>query len=179
MKSNTEQPWLEAGYEIFSKEGITGLKVEILSRKVGISKSSFYHLFVDIDIFIEKLFDFHIEQAKVISELAKECKTLEPELINLLVSKKKEMLFNRQLCINRDNQLYQLYFEKAFKIVETSFFDKWVMVLGLNTQPNIARNILKIYSDNFFLRITEENLTYEWLIKMLDEIKLLVKDINR
>ena len=47
MKSNTEQPWLEAGYEIFSKEGITGLKVEILSRKVGISKSSFYHLFVD------------------------------------------------------------------------------------------------------------------------------------
>jgi hypothetical protein len=89
------------------------------------------------------------------------------------------MLFNRQLCINRDNQLYQLYFEKAFKIVETSFFDKWVMVLGLKTQPNIARNILKIYSDNFFLRVTEENLTYEWLIKMLDEIKLLVKDINR
>lgn len=179
MKGNTEIPWIEAGYEIFSKEGQAGLKVEILSRKVGISKSSFYHLFVDLDIFVEKLFEYHIQQAKAISELAKKCQNLEPDLINLLVSKKKEMLFNRQLCINRDNELHQLYFEKAFAIVESSFFDKWLQVLGLNNQPNIARNILKIYSDNFFLRVTEENLTYDWLIKMLNEIKLLVKDINK
>ena len=52
-------------------------------------------------------------------------------------------------------------------------------LLGLHSQQHIARNILKIYTDNFFLRISEETLTYEWLLSLLDEIKMLVKDIKK
>lgn len=179
MKTNSELPWIEAGYFLFAKEGPNGLKVEALARQVGISKSSFYHLFADMVVFQEKLLQYHIERAKKMSTLALESKNIVPDLLQLLVNHKQELLFNRQLCINRENQIFQSYFEKAFAIVEISFFDKWVNVLELKEQPHIARNILKIYADNFFLRITAENLNYEWLLKLLNEIKILVNDFKQ
>ena len=47
-------PLLEVGYTIFSNEGPQGLKIEALAREVGKSKSSFYHCFADLDIFIDE-----------------------------------------------------------------------------------------------------------------------------
>ena len=179
MKYNTEQPWIDAGYEIFAKDGPAGLKVEHLAKKVGISKSSFYHLFVDMEIFQEKLLEYHLEQARNMAEQSKNCKAIVPDILNLFLENKKALLFNRQLCINRNNQLFQSYSEKATAIVEKTYFDKWMDLLGLHSQQHIARNILKIYTDNFFLRISEETLTYEWLLSLLDEIKMLVKDIKK
>ncbi len=179
MKNETEQPWLETGYEIFSKDGPAGLKVEHIARKVGISKSSFYHLFVEIEIFQEKLLEYHLEQAKLISEQSKNCVAVVPDILNLFIENKKVLLFNRQLCINRNNKLFQSYSDKCILIVEHTYFDKWVVLLGLQTQQHIAKNILKIYTDNFFLRISEETLTYDWLLGLLDEIKVLVNDIKK
>ena len=179
MKNETEQPWLEAGYEIFSKDGPSGLKVEHIARKVGISKSSFYHLFVDIEIFQEKLLEYHIERAKKMSDQSESCKAIVPDILNLFLENKTTLFFNRQLSIHRNNKLFQTYSEKATGIVEHTYFDKWVDLLGLQTQQHIAKNILKIYTDNFFLRISEETLTYDWLLSLLDEIKILVNDIKK
>jgi AcrR family transcriptional regulator len=179
MKNETEQPWLEAGYEIFSKDGPAGLKVEHIARKVGISKSSFYHLFVDVEIFQEKLLEYHLKRAKEMSDQSEGCKEIVPDILNLFLENKIPLLFNRQLCIHRNSQLFQSYSEKATAIVEHTYFEKWVDLLGLQTQKHIAKNILKIYTDNFFLRISEETLTYEWLLSLLEEIKILVKDIKK
>ena len=179
MKNNTEQPWLEAGYDIFAKDGPNGLKVEHIAKKIGISKSSFYHLFVDMELFQEKLLEYHLEKARNMSEQSKNCTAIVPDILNLFLENKIALLFNRQLCIHRNNQLFQSYSEKAIAIVENTYFDKWVDLLGLQTQEHIARNILKIYTDNFFFRISEETLTYEWLLNLLDEIKILLKDIKR
>jgi hypothetical protein len=35
----TKEIWIKTGYEIFALKGESGLKVEMLARKVGISKS--------------------------------------------------------------------------------------------------------------------------------------------
>ncbi len=43
--------WIKTGYEIFALSGENGLKIEVLAKKVGISKSSFYHHFADLEIF--------------------------------------------------------------------------------------------------------------------------------
>lgn len=179
MKNETEQPWLEAGYDIFSKDGPAGLKVEHLARKVGISKSSFYHLFVDVEIFQEKLLEYHIKRAKEMSDQSQKCQNIAPDILNLFLEKKTTLFFNRQLYIHRNNQLFQTYSEKATAIVEHTYFDKWVDLLGLQSQKHIAKNILKIYTDNFFLRISEETLTYEWLQSLLEEIKILVNEIKK
>lgn len=179
MRTTTELPWIEAGYELFSQLGPNGLKVEHLAKKAGISKSSFYHLFVDIEIFQEKLLEYHIEQANKMAAQSKSLHQLVPDVLLLFLEKKTALLFNRQLCIHRNNILYQKYSDKAIAIVEKHYFDKWVEVLDLKNQPHIAKNILKIYTDNFFLRLSEETLTYDWLLSLLGEIISLVNEIKK
>ncbi|MBX7226579.1 MAG: TetR/AcrR family transcriptional regulator [Chitinophagales bacterium] len=179
MKNNSEQAWIEAGYEIFAKEGPNGLKVEHIAKKVGISKSSFYHLFIDMELFQEKLLQYHLKNAAEMQQLAMDAKNIDPEMIQILVGKKKELLFHRQLCIHRDNKTYQTYFDKAQSVVVEAFFQQWVTLLGLESQKHIAKTILKVYTDNFFLRITEENLNIAWVRSLIQEIKLLVNDVRK
>ena len=118
MKSTIEQPWIETGYEIFSKEGPAGLKVEHIARLVGKSKSSFYHLFADTEIFQEKLLAYHQDRAVVIAAQARACKSMVPDMLNLLIKVKPDLLFNRQLRVHRTNPEFQQCFEKANGLVE-------------------------------------------------------------
>jgi AcrR family transcriptional regulator len=82
MTENIRQPWILEGYKIFSQEGSKGLKIEVISRKVNKSKSSFYHLFADIDCFMEELLTFHLERAKIIAERERACNSIDPALIS-------------------------------------------------------------------------------------------------
>lgn len=70
--------WIKTGYEIFALSGENGLKVEALAKKVGISKSSFYHHFADLEIFREYLLKFHLYQAQVMAEKEKNAKNIDP-----------------------------------------------------------------------------------------------------
>jgi len=54
-----EEIWITKGYGMFALFGEKGLKVEQLSKNVGISKSSFYHHFADLDVFVERLLQHH------------------------------------------------------------------------------------------------------------------------
>ena len=58
--TDKEKIWIITGYESFAQSGESGLKIEQLAKVVGISKSSFYHHFADLDIFIEKLLLHHL-----------------------------------------------------------------------------------------------------------------------
>ena len=49
------KPWIIKGYELFANKGSLGLKVEVISKAVNKSKSSFYHHFADIEVFLELL----------------------------------------------------------------------------------------------------------------------------
>ena len=101
------QIWIEVGYEIFSREGMNGLKIESMARAVGISKSSFYHHFADIIIFRDYLLRYHTKRAKIIAAEENQCANIDPELITVLVNAKIDLLFNKQLRINRKIPEYQ------------------------------------------------------------------------
>ena len=55
--------WISKGYELFALNGHGRLKIEPLAKAVGISKSSFYHHFADLDLFIGFLLKHYIEQS--------------------------------------------------------------------------------------------------------------------
>jgi AcrR family transcriptional regulator len=177
MKNSIEQPWIDAGYEIFSQQGPDALKIEQIARKVGISKSSFYHHFADIDIFREKLLEFHLHRALLIAEKAKLCKAVEPDLLLMFIEMKQDLLFNRQLRIHRSNMAFQLSFERAHTVVQDEFIGIWAAMLDLKDQPRIAQNILNVATDLFYQRLTNDNLTYDWFVTFIEEIKVFLKDV--
>lgn len=178
MKNNIKQPWIDIGYRMFSEQGPKGLKVDIIAKMVNKNKSSFYHHFADMEVFIECLQDHHLKRTESIAIRAKECKNMVPDMLYLLLDIKQDLLFNRQLRINRHLTEFKNCFEKANKPVENAFIKIWSEALGLKENENLAQIILNLTVENFYLQITEETLTYDWLLNYFNEILLMVKGIS-
>ncbi|GAB4199331.1 MAG: hypothetical protein OHK0057_31250 [Thermoflexibacter sp.] len=172
---DTKQEWILVGYELFAKEGPKGLKVEVIARKVGKSKSSFYHYFADMEVFTELLLHYHIEQAKIIGQKERMCKNVVPELLLLLVEIKQDLLFNRQLRIHRNIPAFKDCFEKVNREIGEAIIGIWAEMLGIPTQESLANLVLGLTMENFYLQITEETLNYDWLLNYVQEIRLMVQ----
>lgn len=179
VKEKAIQPWIEAGYEIFSIHGPEALKIEHLARITATSKSSFYHHFADMEIFREFLLQHHLERAEVISAKAKLCKSLDPDVLQLLADNKADILFNRQLRIYRQSIAFQLCFERAHSLVSNEFIHLWTEWIGMDAKPDVAANVFKVTTDLFYQRLTNENLTYEWLHTFIREIKTFLEEVIR
>ncbi len=179
MTKDRKQPWIEVGYDLFSKHGPSALKVEVIAKRVNKSKSSFYHHFADLEVFINLLLRYHIAKSDEIAVKAKECQVMVPDFLDLLLDIKEDLLFNRQLRINRGLVGYQECFEKANKPVEKAFLKIWSKPLGLEKNESLAQVVLNLAVENFYLRITDESLTREWLLAYWSEIKLMIKGLKQ
>lgn len=175
--TENELPWIKAGYELFSLHGPDAVKIEKIARIVGISKSSFYHHFADMSIFNERLMEYHLLCAKALAEKAKQCNEFVPDVLQMLVDAKPDILFQRQLRIHRSNVAYQLCFERAHSMVSDEYMHLWAAMLGLENQMNIARNIFAVTTDLFYQRLTAEIFTYQWTEAFVAEIKIFINDV--
>lgn len=174
-KSATKIPWIKAGYEIFSLEGPKGLIVERLAREVQKSKSSFYHHFAEIELFIDQLLAYHLERAKVIRAAEKKCKQIIPDLIELVLCYKQDLLFNRQLRFNRNTPKFEQCYVAASENAVSSILKIWSDYLGLEEDARVTQLLLELSMENFYLHITEDNLNYEWMEAYLRGLKQRMK----
>ena len=178
MKIDKKEIWLNAGYEIFAHQGTEGLKVEVLAKKVGISKSSFYHYFADLEIFIDSLLKKHLEISKVIAEKESKCLTIDPELISVLIEHKNDLLFNRQLRIKRHERPYYEILNKSNQTIGNSFITVWIKDQNLKLSMKQLEGLFELALENFFLKITNENLNYPWLSKYFLNLKRVTENFS-
>ncbi|MEM7374118.1 MAG: TetR/AcrR family transcriptional regulator [Bacteroidota bacterium] len=177
--SEKQTAWILAGYELFAQEGPNGLKVEVLSRKVNKSKSSFYHHFADLEIFTSFLLAYHLDQSKIIAEKERQCKNVIPELLEVILEHKQDLLFNRQLRINRTNPRFFQCFQEASKEVAEAILGIWAEGLGMTDHSSLALMVLNLSMENFYLQITEETLTYEWLEAYFQQLQAMAHEMNK
>lgn len=178
MQNKLEKGWIEAGYELFVNEGPKGLKVEVLARTVGVSKSSFYHHFADMEIFRDRLLKWHLYRADVLSEQAALCRSMD-DFLALLDTAKQDLLFNKMLRIHCElDPSYASCFEHAHLKVITKIERVWAEFLGVSNQPEKARSAFRILSDMFYHRVTQQNLSVEWMKSLLEELKKLLSEVN-
>ncbi|MFN7118735.1 MAG: TetR/AcrR family transcriptional regulator [Saprospiraceae bacterium] len=170
--------WLRTGYEIFALNGKNGLKIDTLSRKVGINKSSFYHHFADIEVFISHLMKLHIQQSFILADKEKKAKNIDPELIEILIQHKYDLLFNRQLRIGRNDKTYADTLTTANQIAGNAFVELWAKDLKLQLTPNQLNGLFELALDNFYLQITFENLTKSWLTEYFLNLKRIAKKFS-
>jgi AcrR family transcriptional regulator len=179
MNDAIKLPWVEAGYHLFAEHGPKGLKVEVIARHVNKSKSSFYHHFSDLEVFTEELLFFHMHRAKQVAELERACKTIVPELLNVLVDAKTDLLFNRQLRIHRDTPAFKKFFEQSNELASQALINLWATELGLADNQKLAGLLFKLVMDNFYLQISERNLTYPWLLNYFAELGTMVEEMKK
>ena len=175
---NKEQIWIEAGYQTFAFEGPQALRIEKLAKSVGKNKSSFYHFFADLELFTERLLNFHLIQAKVMSDKESNAQN-EAELTHIILEHKLDLLFNRQLRIHRDNSGFQTCFIKTNEISLPGFMPIWKKAIDLNENNHLAQMVLMLSIENFFLQITDETLNPDWIAAYFEKIREMVKLFKR
>lgn len=170
--------WIKTGYEIFALSGENGLKIEVLAKKVGISKSSFYHHFADLEIFMEMLLKFHLHQAQLMAEKEKNAINIDPELIDILVAHKIDLLFNRQLRINQQQHHYKETLDKSNQIIGNEFVILWAKDLNLNLSQGQLESLFELALENFYLQINAENLNPAWLSAYFKNLKRIAQNFG-
>ncbi|MCZ8145949.1 TetR/AcrR family transcriptional regulator [Flavobacterium sp.] len=95
-----KQDWIISGYEMVAKSGFSGLKIEPLARTMNKNKSSFYFHFIDLDLFTYDLLNYHVESLKLLAFKESKAKRVNPDLIEILLDHKIDILFNQQLRFN-------------------------------------------------------------------------------
>lgn len=179
MTSTRKQPWIQAGYILFAEAGPDGLQVEVLARRVKKSKSSFYHHFADLDVFTELLLQYHLDQAKRVAQREALCQNIVPDLIHLLLDVRHDLLFNRQLRIHHHVPAFKTCFNRTNQYLEDAFLNVWAKDLGLAGRVELARDVLSLVLDNFFLQLSATSLTYDWLRNYFGDIHRLVANLTK
>ena len=62
--------WIEAGLEMIERDGMSGLRLSVLARRLGVTKGSFYWHFKDRDEFIEAIVTTWEEDSRAFFALA-------------------------------------------------------------------------------------------------------------
>jgi AcrR family transcriptional regulator len=174
-----EKKWILIGYQVFAKDGPRGLKIERLAKLLNTSRSSFYHHFSDLNIFTTALFDYHLQRSELMCEAAMACQSMNPDFINSILAFKEDILFNRQLRIHRHLPNYNNYIEQSHTPIEKAFLNIWAKELNLESNITAAQMLLKLVTENFYMRISEDNLRFDWLENYLNEIVQMTKGIEK
>ncbi len=173
-----EQAWIETGYRCFACEGPSALRVERISREVGKNKSSFYHLFADMEVFIDRLLGHHLNQAKAMTRKEANAKH-EADLIKVLMAHKTDLLFNRQLRVYRENSNFEKCFVQTNQLSLPALLPVWKKVIGLSENTYLAQMVLQLSLENFYLQITDETLTEPWLREYFANIRQMVNHFKK
>jgi AcrR family transcriptional regulator len=173
--TNTRDIWLDAGYTAFARGGETGLKVEALAREIGISKSSFYHHFADADLFIEQLLQRHLQQCRVIARKEQNARNINPELIDILIAHRADLLFNRQLRILQHRTQFGQTLKRANEIVGNEFVRIWKQDLALPLTVTQLEGLFTLALENFYLQINEDTLNSLWLAQYFSNLKAIAQ----
>ena len=168
--------WIETGYRTFALEGPKGLKIERISKDVGKNKSSFYHHFADLEIFTSILLVHHIEQSKIVTAKESSCTDIK-DLINVLIEHKIDLLFNRQLRINRENIEFKNCFQTVNEMTISAIVPLWYKLLSIDKNLPLNELVLKLSLENFFLQITDETINKDWLHEYFKGLKNLVSKV--
>lgn len=179
MTEDIKAIWIKTGYEIFALEGQSDIKIERLAKKVGISKSSFYHLFADVDLFIEILLKHHIKQSHIIADKEQRAKNIDPELINVLLEHKIDLLFNRQLRINQHVKSFSETLCTSNKIIGDAFKTAWAKDMNLKLNEQQTEGIFSLALQNFYLQINADNINYDWLSTYFINLKKIANSLIR
>jgi len=162
--------WIAAGYETFAVAGVGALRIEVLAKQVGISKSSFYHHFADLEIFVAHLLAHHLQQSQVIADKEKVAQLIDPELIQILAEHRLDLLFNRQLRFLQE-QRFQDTLQRSNAIVGKEFIRIWKNDLQLPLTDGQLHGLFELALENFYLQIHPNNLNVEWLTAYFNNLR--------
>ena len=152
--------WIEGGYNQFAAEGLDGLHIEPLARKLGLNKSGFYHYFGDLEGFGSELLQLHESKVSQFIQELREAKSLDPEYLHLLVKYSTTVMFQMHLTRTNKNTQYFKVGEELDMRVGLAVQRLWNDFLAIPEDPDLALRYYNIVRDMYHTRISFQNLNF-------------------
>lgn len=173
----SRQQWIEAGFEIFAREGHEGMQVERLARILDRNKSGFYHYFGTLENYFQAVMRHLHKQADIMIAEIKTATDFDPGFLQVMVKNKVTVLACMQLIRNRNVPLFQENFREVTYKIDQALLPLWIEYIGLTHDLNLALRYFEIIRDVFFSRVTLETLNYDFLHELATEAKTIVMDL--
>ena len=106
------------------------------------------------------------------------CSNLDPDIIQVIIEHKTDLLFSKQLLMNRSEKRYIHTFEKVNQLTSEAFMDVWVKSMNFHNQTLKAEKLYQFSLENFYSQITEENLQFSWLQQYFKNLQQIIGSIN-
>lgn len=166
-RQNNFHHWIETGYALFAEEGLEALNVERLARVAALSKSGFYHHFHDRDGFLDQLLVFHRNHAEGIAREFRTIRTIDPDLLDILIRRKQSILAHQQLVKNRHNKRCEECLNEVNQLIDPLVIPLWSEFIGLPKNPELAFLYYEVVRDMFYARLTPGHFFQEELRKLI------------
>ncbi len=171
---NASERWVEAGYNLFVKEGPDGLQVERLARILGLNKSGFYHYFGDMENYTARLIKYHYREFDLFMNDVAKCKCVHPDYHEVIYKHRVMAMGQMQLARNKDHPMFLGAHREADERVVRETREMWVEYLNLNDKLDLASDFHALLRDVFYTRITWENFTVDYLNSLAEEVRDIV-----
>jgi len=174
-KKNSEQTWIEAGYNQFAAEGLEGIQVERLARITGLNKSGYYHYFGDRDSFLEKLMEHHLQLAINMANDLKQVQQFDPEFIEVLIRNKTPVMAHNQLVRNRHDLFLLSTYQKVNDLVDPIVSKSFAGFIGFNDDLEFSTRYYYQVRDMFYSQITLGQMNYPALRDFMYEAREVIQ----
>lgn len=167
-----KEKWLEGGYSEFAEVGPEHLSINHIAKKIGASRSSFYHHFAEVDLFVDELLAQHLEICREFNEAGKEnCKNLIPDLYDLLAQYPTPLQFSRQLFHNRHIPRFNFVFVKSYQASADAFvLDLFAKHLDLHQPQNDLNHLFLTLGEAWYSRLHPQDLSAGTLRRHAEDI---------
>jgi len=167
---------IDLGYQIFALKGPEHVD-ELVAQEVNLKRSEFHDQFGSEETFIEQLLSHHIALVDEFLEDTEQCKSWNPDLINLIVEYKTTVLFNRQLKLHSSDPVFSLTFNRISYLVRAQAFDHWRKYTDLWQHHELSLELYEVLRDVFHSRISSEKMNYEYLKSLTGEFRTLIEKL--
>ena len=175
----SSKKWIEAGYELFAKDGPEGINVERLAKILDLNKSGFYHYFGDREIFLYELRDYHHQEMNNFYNEISFLRCFVPDYLNLLIKYQTSFFVQMQLRRHENLPIFKDAFDVVKEKTEKKCLRLWATYINLPVNDPAALKLWKILGDVFFMRLTPEKMNLEFMRGMTEDVREIVFKIQQ
>ena len=155
-----------------AEHGIGALKIDTLANLVGKSRSSFYHLFGDMDGFHDALIEFDLDLTRQFRDDTEYIEDFFPEYAEVMVKYKHMLFFNKHVFLNRSiNEKYAETWEKIAELTDDKTEVLWMKLVNLPALPTHEREqFYIIIRTSAFMRLQFSTFSYKNIYKTVADV---------
>jgi AcrR family transcriptional regulator len=170
--SDGREIWLSTAHAQFARHGESTLKIDSLAQLVGKSRSSFYHLFGDMEEFFDALIVYDLQITKQFQKETKDLDAFFPDFANIMVKYKDMLFFNKQLFLgSKTNEKFNDAWEEVTKYTDNKTEELWMKLFNLqDLSPHEKEQFYLTIRTAAFIRLQYDSYTYDKIYEVVNDV---------